>query len=102
MVDWTYAPQVGREIALCAVRRQRSLGAPGRREVLPRLLGQEDRRRGDRRPRVRAEALHPRAQRGEVPDLSLDAETPVRAADRCRRWLRSVSDADVVSQLRLG
>jgi starch phosphorylase len=41
----------------------RSLRAARRGEVLPRLLGQENRRRGNRRARVRAEALHPRAQR---------------------------------------
>jgi 6-phosphogluconolactonase len=35
----------------------------GRGALLRRLLGQEDRRRGDRRARVRAQALHPRPQR---------------------------------------
>ena len=74
-----YATQDGRQVAVRAVRRQGRLGAARRREVLPRLLGQEDRRRRDRRPRVRAQALHPRPERREIPDLSLHAEA-ARAA----------------------
>ena len=62
-----HVPKVRRPVALRALRRQGSLRAARRREVLPRLLGQEDRRRRDRRARVRAEALHPRAQRREIP-----------------------------------
>ena len=90
------------EVAVRAVRRQGSLRAARRGEVLPRLLGQEDRRRGNRRARVRAEALHPRAQRREIPDLPLDAEAPVRPADRRRRRVRSVPDADALSRISGG
>ena len=62
-----------------ALRREGRLGAARRGALLPRLLGQEDRGRGDRRARVRAQALHPRAQRREVPRLPLDASS-ARAA----------------------
>src|SRR5206468_3436271 len=62
----SYATQVGRQVALRAVRRERSVGAARRRKVLPRLLGQEDRRRRNRRPRVCPQAIYPRAQRRKI------------------------------------
>src|SRR5215467_6592794 len=98
----THAPQVDRQVAVCALRRQGHLRTEGRGEVLPRLLGQEDRRRRNRRPRICAETLYPRTQRREVPDLSLDAQAPMRPADRRGRWIRSVPDVDALPQLRLG
>src|SRR3954464_10769069 len=85
-----------------ALRRERHLGTARRREVLPRLLGQEDRRRRNRRTRIRAETLYPRSQRGEISHLPLDAEAAMRPADRRRRWVRSVSDIDAVSELWMG
>jgi hypothetical protein len=62
--------------ALCGAKEVSNRAA--REKVLPRLLGQEDCRRGNRRARIRAETLHPRAQRREVPHLPLHAEAPVR------------------------
>ena len=50
--------------ALCGAKEH--LGAPGRRALLPGLLGQEDRRRRDCREGVCAQAVHPGAQRREV------------------------------------
>src|SRR4051794_6921095 len=67
------APKVERcESEVCPVRGERGVRAARRGTLLPRLLGKEDCRRGDRRARIRAEAVHPRPQRREVPDLSLD------------------------------
>ena len=56
-----YVPQVDREqVSLRVVRRQGSLGAAWRGTVLPRLLGQEDCRRGNRRADVVAtEVIEP-------------------------------------------
>src|SRR5437763_5174692 len=102
MVDWCDASQVGRQVAVRAVRRQGRVRAARRREVLPRLLGQEDRRRRNRRARVRAQALHPRALRREIPHLPFHAEAPLRSADRRRRWVRFVPHANALSELRLG
>ena len=85
-----------------AVRRQGSLRAARRGALLPRLLGQEDRRRGDRRARVRAQALHPRAQRREIPHLPLHAEAALRPADRRRRRLRPVPDDGALSRASAG
>ena len=88
----TTMPRKAARITLPAVRGQGRLRAAGRGEVLPRLLGQEDRGRGDRRPRVRAQALHPRPQRREIPRLPLDHQASLRPARGRRRRLRPVPD----------
>ena len=91
-----------REDEVRAVRRQGRLGTPRRGTLLPRLLGKEDRGRGGRRPRVRAEALHPRPQRREIPDLSLHDQAAERPDHRRGRRLRPVSHDGALPQLRLG
>src|SRR5215475_13882024 len=102
VIDLRDATQGRRQITVRALRCERGLGAARRREVLSRLLGQEDRRRRNRRARVCAEALYPRAQRREISRLSLHAQAPLRSADRGGRWLRSVPDDDALPEFRVG
>ena len=91
------------ETVRCALCGAKDVSEPrGDERYCRELLGQENRGRGHRRARVHAQALHPRAERREVPRLSLDAEAAGRPAAGDRRRLRSVPDAPALPDVRLG